>query len=209
MWLVFQMLVCPMTGAISRRLAEEQAAETADCYARYPDMTAADAPITGHCQVAAMVKASDDSAVHRIRLISACVKWDLAYAAEAGERPRGFRSRPFCGPYMEAQWDAQQSLISLLKSLSSSDGQTSTQAAALASIVELTRTHPHAVHELVVAGGLGHVARILVHASDDRCGRHARLAACSLLHVVAAQWETSRGSFGQARSLLALASAAA
>ena len=211
-WLVFQLMVCPMTCALSRRLSAEEAADVVDCYTRYLGTTvstaAADACAANGFPVTAAERVPEDSAVHRIRLIAACLKWDLAHATESGQQPHRSQRRPFCGPYTAAQWDAQRSLVGLLQHLSCSVTLTGTQGAALASIVELMRTHPHSVHELLAVGGLGHVARILVHAPEDRCGRHARLAACQLLHVVAAHWELvsceKRG-----RSLLGFTSAAA
>ncbi len=211
MWLVFQLLVCPMTGALSRRLSAEEAANVTDCYTWYPGGTTAYAtathahPIHGS-PVTAIEGAPEDSAVHRIRLIAACVKWDLAHAEEFDRQPCGQHRRPFCGPYTAAQWDAQRSLVGLLKHLSASVTLTGTQAAAVASVTEVARTHPHVVHELVRAGGLSHTARILVHAPDNRYGQHARLAARQLLHVVAAHWESATG---EERSLMAFACAAA
>ncbi len=211
MWLVFQMLVCPMIGALSRRLSAERAAVIADRYTRYPGGTTACTTATEPyaadvSPVTEIESAPEDSAVHRIRLIAACIKWDLAHAAEVEGLPCGQHRRPFCGPYPAAQRDAQRSLVGLLKHLSASVTLTGTQAAAVSSICEVTRTHPHVMHELVRAGGLGHITRILVHAPDDRCGQHARSAACRLLHVVAAYWESV---VGEGRSLMAFTSAAA
>jgi len=210
LWLVFQMLVCPMTGAMSGRLSAEEAADVTDCYTRYPGATACTAAAEAHAVVARPVTATgsapEDSAVHRIRLIAACVKWDLAHAADCERQPRGQHRRPFCGPYTAAQWDAQRSLVGLLKHLSASLTLTSTQAAVLASLTEVTRTHPPVSYELIAESGMAHVARILSHAPDDRCGQHARSAACRLLHVVAAYWESV---VGEGRSLMAFTSAAA
>ena len=195
MWLVCQMLVCPMTRTVSRRLAEENAVAIADCYVKYPGAdayrTVTNTSVPHEVRVAAVVRAYREGTVHRIRLIAACVKWDLACAAEYGQQRSAasghmYRRRPFCGPYTAAQRDAQRSLVRLLGCIGMSDTSTATQAAAVASVAELARTHPHAVRELVAAGGVGHVAGMLSHAPDDPPGRSLRLAACKLLHVVAA-----------------------
>ena len=181
MWLVLQMLISPLTASVCQKCLEGGAAEVADAYTRYHSVAMDSAAID---RVAFWQESA--SAVHSIRVIAACVRCDLAHACEGENRLLcAAVGRPFCGPYTKMQWGSQRALAQLIGPRHIAEEPSTAQAAAMASLLELTRTYPHAVHELVTVGGLKFAARLLTASSNNRQGQSVRLTAQELLHAVA------------------------
>ena len=68
----------------------------------------------------------------------------------------------------------------------------------MSSFLELTWIYPHALHELVLIGGLAFVTQMLSMAADDHQGQRHRLIAFKLLHAVAVYTQPHDGCVSQA-----------